>query len=164
MSSANRKVLLESYGSAYTRLKQALESIPETIWQYKPEPGEWSIHEILVHLADSEANMYIRARRFIAEPGSKVLAFDHDRWTSTLNYHQQNAGAALQLFRYLRELTYDLLRDQPENVWGNTVEHSEFGVMSLDQWLERADKHANDHIKQIKHNFELWVKQSKGIG
>jgi len=30
----------------------------------------------LLHLADAEANLYVRARRIIAEPGSKVLAFD----------------------------------------------------------------------------------------
>jgi hypothetical protein len=164
MSSKDRRLLLESYGSAYARLKQVLESIPGEMWQYKPAPAEWSIHEVILHLADSEANLYVRARRFIAEPGSKVLAFDHDRWTSTLNYHRQNAGAALQLFRYLRELTYDLLKDQPENVWVNTVEHSEYGVMTLDQWLERADKHANDHIHQIEHNFTIWLNRCKGIG
>jgi hypothetical protein len=164
MSLKDRKLLLESYGSAYARLTQALRSIPEEMWQYKPEPAEWSIHEIILHLTDSEANLYVRARRFIAEPGSKVLAFDHDRWTGALDYHKQNAGAALQLFRYLREPTYELLRDQPENVWSNTVEHSEFGVMTLDQWLERADKHANDHIKQIQHNSELWLNRNKGIG
>jgi hypothetical protein len=164
MSSTDRKRLLKFYGSAYARLKQALEAIPGEIWQYRPEPEGWSIHEVILHLADSEANLYVRARRFIAEPGSKVLAFNHDRWTSTLNYHEQNTGAALQLFRYLRELTYDLLKDQPENVWKNTVEHSEYGVMTLDQWLERADKHANDHIKQIQHNFTVWLNRGKGIG
>jgi hypothetical protein len=162
MSAADRKLLLESYGSSYMRLKQTLELIPRDMWQYKPKPAEWSIHEIILHLADSEANLYVRARRFIAEPGSKVLAFDHDRWTGSLNYHEQNPETALQLFRYLRELTYELLVLQPENVWDNTVEHSEFGVMTLDEWLERAAKHSDDHIKQIKHNFELWLSRCKG--
>ena len=158
MNWSERKSLLESYESAYKRLNQALATIPEEALHYKPAPSDWSIHEIMLHLTDSEANLYVRARRFIAEPGSRVLAFDHDRWTKMLDYHNQSFKAALQLFRYLRELTYELLINQPENLWQNTVEHSEFGIMTLDQWLERADKHANDHIAQIKANFRDWQK------
>ena len=68
--------------------------MPEKMWQYKPGPAEWSIHEVLVHLADSEANLYVRARRFIAEPGSKVLSFDNDLWAKALDYHKQDATGA----------------------------------------------------------------------
>ena len=35
-------------------------------------PDRWSIHEIILHLADSEATCYVRCRHFIAEPGSSV--------------------------------------------------------------------------------------------
>jgi hypothetical protein len=161
MNATERKRLLDSYKSAHARLIYTLASLPKEMWQYKPEPAEWSIHEIILHLADSEANLYIRARRFIAEPGSKVLAFDHDRWTSTLDYHKQSPEVALGLFQCLRELTYGLLKDQPDKIWGNTIEHSEYGIMTLDQWLVRADKHANDHIKQINGNYELWLKRKQ---
>jgi hypothetical protein len=158
MNSTERKRMLESYAAAHARLTQELSKIPREAWQYRPAPSEWNIHEVILHLADSEANLYVRARRFIAEPGSKVLAFDHDRWTAALDYHRQDAAAALELFKFLRVLTFQLLRMQPESVWGNTVEHSQYGVMTLDQWLERADKHANDHIGQIKNNFSAWKK------
>jgi len=57
------------------------------MWQYKPGPDRWSIHEIIVHLADSEANSYIRCRRFIAERGSRVMGYDENRWGNSLNYH-----------------------------------------------------------------------------
>jgi hypothetical protein len=160
MEQSKRKQLLESYASAHERLTETLNSIPKEARQYRPAPSEWSIHEIILHLADSETNMYVRARRFIAEPGSKVLAFDHDKWTGTLNYHRQNAETALELFRCLRELTYGLLKDVPVEMWKNTVEHSEYGVMTLDQWLERAGKHAKDHIGQIQHTYELWSKRN----
>ena len=155
MNPAERKLLLKSYGSAHSRLLKTLKTLPKAAWRYKPEPGEWSIHEVLLHLADAEANLYVRARRIIAEPGSKVLAFDHDLWAGRLSYDKQNAETALELFKCLRELTYDLLKDQPGEIWNNSVEHSQFGIMTLDQWLERADKHANDHITQIEKNYKL---------
>jgi len=39
------------------------------MWQYRPAPDRWTIHEIVVHIADSEANSYIRCRRCLAEKG-----------------------------------------------------------------------------------------------
>jgi hypothetical protein len=161
MNTTERKLHLESYQSAHTRLLQTLESLPKEMWKYKPVPEEWSVHEIIWHLADCEANFYVRARRIIAEPGSKVLAFDHDLWAAKLDYHKQSVEAALGFFKYLRGLNCELLQVQPENIWGNTVEHSQYGTLTLDQWLERADKHADNHIDQIKHNYELWLKRAQ---
>ena len=161
MNTAERERLLDSFKSAHGRLLAELKRMPEEAWRYRPAPGEWSTHEVILHLADSEANLYVRARRIIAEPGSKVLAFDHDAWTAKLDYHRQDTAAALALFKYLRVLTYNLLKMQPESVWNNTVEHSQYGVMTLDQWLERAAKHSDDHLSQIKNNFAAWQARSK---
>jgi hypothetical protein len=81
MTPQERKSKIRSYGKAYTELKQALRKFPKRMWKYKPAPERWSIHEIIVHLADSEANSYIRCRRFIAEPGKQVFGYDQDVWT-----------------------------------------------------------------------------------
>jgi hypothetical protein len=32
------------------------------MWKWKPAPDQWSIHEVIAHLADSEANGYARCR------------------------------------------------------------------------------------------------------
>ena len=161
MSAHDRKQLLASYASAPARLQKVLQSVPNQVWRYKPAPAEWSIHEIVLHLADAETNMYVRARCAIAEPGSRVMAFGQDRWAETLRYEAQDARLALELIRVIRELTSALLEGLPESVWANTIEHSEYGVMTLEQWLERAVKHANDHIQQIEGNLARWRQQAR---
>ena len=45
---------IEVYGSAYAMLIEALQEFPQTMWQYRPAPDRWTIHEIIVHIADSE--------------------------------------------------------------------------------------------------------------
>ena len=55
-------------------------------------------------------------------------------------------------------MTYELLKGQPDIVWTNTVEHSQYGMMTLEDWLFRADKHASDHLLQIQNNFDNWSK------
>ena len=53
---------IESYGNAYEALVAAVGKFPREIWQFRDEHGCWSIHEHVVHIADSEANSYVRCR------------------------------------------------------------------------------------------------------
>lgn len=55
---------IESYGKAHQFLIEALPRFPREMWQFRPAPSEWSIHEIVVHIADSEAASFFRCRRF----------------------------------------------------------------------------------------------------
>ena len=79
-----RRQQLESFGRGPALLSAALRQFPKKMWLHKPSPDRWSIHEIILHLADSEASAYIRCRRCIAEPESPVLKFDPARWAGTL--------------------------------------------------------------------------------
>ncbi len=159
MTPEERNEKIESYGNAYKNLIEALNELPKEMWQFKPSPVEWSIHEIIIHLADSEANGYIRCRRFIAEPGSKVMAYDQDRWATELSYHNQNINDALDLFRLLRLMTYNLIKYLPAKTWSNIVEHSGSGIITMNDWLNIYENHVTVHIAQMKRNFENWKKQ-----
>jgi len=150
---------IESYGAAYGKLIAALAQFPREMWQYRAAPDGWTIHEIIVHIADSEANSYTRCRRFIAEPGSPVLGYDEMGWAQRLNYHAQNPDAALELFKQLRAASYQLIKTLPEETWANTVVHSENGVMTMDNWLDVYDRHVPDHIAQMQAVFAAWQKQ-----
>ena len=76
MTIEDRTRKIEVYGSAYDELVQGLAQYPREMWSYKSDADPWTIHEVIVHLADSEANSYVRCRKFIAEPGSIVAAYD----------------------------------------------------------------------------------------
>jgi hypothetical protein len=156
MTPQERKSKIRSYGKAHTELKQALRKFPKRMWKFKPGPDRWSINEIIVHLADSEANSYIRCRRFIAEPGKPVLGYDEHGWSLALSYHKQNTEEALELFKCLRRGSYNLIKSLPDSVWSNTVEHSESGTMTFERWLEIYEKHTHSHIDQMKKNYEVW--------
>lgn len=159
MSDNNRAQKIESYGNAYTVLTEALEQFPKEMWHFKMSPDDWSIQELVVHITDSEANSYARCRRFIAEPGSNVMAYDEMQWARALNYHGQSAEVALELFKWLRLASYNLIKDLPEGVWANTVYHPENGTMTMDDWLDVYERHIPEHIAQMRLNYEAWKEQ-----
>lgn len=157
---ANR---IESYGMGYFKVVNALKEFPEDMWQYKPSPTQWSIHEIIIHLADSETMAYGRCRRFIAEPGSKILGYDQALWAVRLNYLDQSTEDALELFRLLRAMTYALIKTLPESVWNNVAEHSENGIMKLSEWLQTYDDHITKHIGQMQRVHNQWLKEGMNV-
>ena len=154
----NRKERIESYSKAYDKLVEAIKEIPREMWHYKPAPNKWSIHEIIIHIADSEANSFCRAKKFIAEPGSTVMAYDQDAWAIKLDYSNQNTEDALELFKLLRRITYNVIKDLPDEIWNNHIMHPENGRMTMDDWLVVYDNHIPIHINQMKRNYAAWQK------
>ena len=159
MDIEERNQKIESYGKAHRRLVAAIKRFPQEMWTFRPSRERWTIHEIIAHIADSEANSYVRCRRLIAEPGSTVLGYDENRWAVNLHYHHQSAADALELFKWLRRSSYTLIKDLPETAWANTVTHTENGRMTLEDWLDTYERHIPDHIRQMQAVYEDWLKQ-----
>jgi hypothetical protein len=155
-----RQEKIESYGKAYEMLVTALEQFPQEMWQFKADAEDWSIHELIIHIADSEANSFGRGRKAIVEPGSTVMAYDEGQWAKTLRYHEQSTADALELFKWLRHNTYQLIRHLPDSVWAHTIEHPENGTMTLADWLDVYERHVPEHIAQMRRVFEAWKRPS----
>ncbi len=157
MTREERRQKLESFGRAPALLSAALRQYPKKMWLHKPSMDRWSIHEIILHLADSEATSYVRCRRFIAEPGSPVLDFDAARWAGSLGYFHQSTREALEIIRRLRKMTYQLIVTLPEPVWSHTVDHPGVGSIDLERWIEIQERHVPHHIEQMKQNYAEWL-------
>ena len=157
MNAEERKQRIKLYGNGYDLLIEALDSIPKRMWKFKPAPTEWSVHEVIVHLADSETNAALRARRLIAEPGNPIMAYDQDIWAIKLNYHDRDVNDALKMVKFARKTTHQLLKSLPDEVFKNTIIHPEYEKpYTFTMWLTVYSEHIPGHIEQIKKNYELW--------
>ena len=70
MNDLDRTKLLEAYKDGPPALQQALSSFPNEMWDFKSASDSWSIHEIVVHLADTEVQSHVRFRTIISEPST----------------------------------------------------------------------------------------------
>lgn len=147
---------LKNFKDGFEKLRTALQNYPKQVFDYKPSSVEWSIREILIHLADSEANAYTRCRKILAEPGSEIMVYDQDKWADELNYKNQDIDLALELFADLRIVTYILLKSLPDDKWSNYIIHPERGKLTLEQWLEIYSNHVDVHINQMNRNLAAW--------
>ena len=161
MTPAERKQKIKAYADGHKVLVKTLKKLPKRMWKWKPAPEKWSIHEILVHLADSECNGALRARLFLAEPGQPVMAYDQDVWAQKLNYHAQDPNEALALVGQVRRMTHKLIRNLPESAWAARCVHPEYENYTFERWLEIYGGHAHKHAAQMQRNYAAW-KQTKG--
>ena len=154
---ATRSAKIAAYGAAYETLMAGLRELPGEMWHFRDEHGCWSIHEHLIHITDSEVNSYIRCGRLIAEPGKSLMAYDENGWASALGYAERSAEEALELFRILRQQTYELVKTLPESTWANTCYHPENGDMTLDDWLDVYAAHIPEHLQYMRENYQAWL-------
>ena len=160
MNQAERNEKIELYGKGFDLLLETLKDIPREMWKFKLEPKEWSVHEILIHLADSESNAALRARKLIVEPGGTLMGYDQNQWTVALDYHDQSYEDALEIVRLVRKTTYELLKKQPEEVFEHSVKHPEYEEpYTFEQWLNIYSEHIPGHIEQIRNNYRIWRDQ-----
>jgi hypothetical protein len=116
----------------------------------RPEPGKWSIAEIMAHMADAELVIGYRLRLILASNGTPIQAFDQDAWAETFNYGTSDSKKALETFRALRESNLRLLSSVSSRLWKNYGEHQERGRETVEHIVRLIAGHDLNHIKQVE--------------
>lgn len=152
------KELLTKYSSGYDLLIKQLEQIPKEVIFYKPSPEQWSVSEILIHLADSEAHGFVRGKKIIAESGGKVCVYNQQIWADALFYSQMDYRDALEMIRIIRKSLHKVLTLISEDTWHNYIFHPETGKITLIDWIQLYIDHIDIHVQQMHRNFYDWKK------
>jgi hypothetical protein len=156
LSRAEREALIQRYADGPARLKAALATVPAEVLQWRPEPGEWSAHEVVVHCADSETNAAARIRYLAAEADPVILGYDEAEWARRFDYHDHPLEPALALVEAVRANTVLLIRRMHEEAWQRVGRHSESGRYSAEDWLTIYAEHLDVHARQIEANVAAW--------
>lgn len=151
----NRRRILDSYSYAPTALSIAVREFPRRMWFFKPNPKRRSIHEIVLHLADSEAVDYVFCRQLIAT-GFASGTPNVEPWMDSLGYFHQGTKEALKIIHTLRLATAKLLHAVPEPRWIVVANHPVYGELTFEEWLGRQERHIPEHIQHMRENFGIW--------
>lgn len=117
---------------------------------YSPGEGEWSIHEHLAHLRDTEQEVYLPLLRWATVP-EMLDPLDYSRKA----WHERRYDAAEPLARVLDDLQRmrdeELLifRDMPDSIWTRWRTDTRWGPLTC-QWIaESIYRHALDHLQGV---------------
>lgn len=156
LTAEQRESLIRTYAAGPARLRAALAKVPSAALQWRPAPGKWSAHEVVVHCADSETNSHMRVRYLLGETAPVIQGYDQDAWAKTFDYHTHPIEPALAAVDAVRANTVPLLRRLPESAWARAGTHSESGRYSVEDWLRIYADHLETHSRQIERNVAAW--------
>jgi hypothetical protein len=149
MDQEERKTLIARYRDGYSAIAEALLRITPEELDARPGPGRWSPREIVHHLADSEMTAGIRLRRLLAEDRPQIQGYDQDEFARRLHYDRPHE-TSLELFKYVRTSTAEILERMQPADWLREGTHSEMGRYSAETWLSVYAAHAHKHARQIR--------------
>jgi hypothetical protein len=156
LSAAERTTLIDRYERGPALLKAALAKILPEALQWRPAPGKWSAHEVIVHCADSESNAHGRIRYLLAEEKPVIQGYDQARWAQQLDYHDLPMAPALATVEAVRANTVPLLRRTSDAAWARTGTHTESGTYGALDWLRSYAEHLEIHTRQLERNLAAW--------
>ncbi len=132
------------------RLARLIAGVPRLKLRRQPEPGKWSIAEIVAHLADTEVVVGYRIRAILGAPGTEIQAFDQDKWAQSMNYGKSDARKSVEHFSAFRKANLDLLKSLSPAQWKYHGMHAERGEESIETIARLSAGHDMNHLKQIE--------------
>jgi DinB family protein len=159
---AQRAALIQRYADGPAAFEAALTRVPPQAMQWRPAPGKWTVHEVVIHCADSETNAHMRIRYVIAETDPVIVGYDQDRWATVLGYHDLPLEPALATIRAVRANTLPLIRRFTEEQWRRKARHTEYPEYGAEKWLETYAEHLEVHVRQIARNLAAWEAGGRG--
>lgn len=144
------EALIEEYGRGYAMLREALEGLGEEELRFKPAPDKWSIHQILIHVTDSEILSTHRLKKVLAEEEPILISFDQNAWVNNLGYDLLDREQHLLLFQLLRSSIQTILDHLTTKQAERVGVYNDAGRFTFKQLLEFRVQHVRDHLSQIE--------------
>jgi hypothetical protein len=117
----------------------------------RPEPGKWSVQEIVAHLADAELAFGWRIRNITVTPGADLPWWDEHLWSERLSYSRIPTRASLAAFTAGRVANVGVLRRLPAGAWAGAYGvHARRGRQTLEDFVAMEAAHDLNHLRQIE--------------
>lgn len=129
------------------KLQAITQKLSAANLEKSPDPGKWSVKQILSHLADCELVFGFRLRQTLAQNHSVIQPFDQDDWAKT--YAAYDVKTAFATFSAMRAWNLALIRSRVPEDLAREVTHPERGTMTFQTIVETMGGHDINHLGQL---------------
>jgi hypothetical protein len=148
MDPARRAELVAQYRDGVGVVREALEGVTDDELDRRAGADEWTVREIVHHLADSEMTSAIRLRKLLVEDDPVIQGYDEPAYARRLTMDRP-LDAALDAFDAARRSTLEIVERMTDADWQRAGTHTQSGRYSAETWLEIYAAHGHEHADQI---------------
>jgi len=155
-SSEQRNEFIAQIESAPAELQQAVAGLSED--QLDTHYKNWSIRQIVHHLADSHVHSYIRFKWALTEDVPTIKPYDEGRCAALEDSLSGEIDSALALYDAIHARWVQLMHTMSVEDFARTFHHPETGrTVRLDEALCYYAWHCRHHTGQI-----TWLREQYG--
>jgi len=148
-ASAERQAMIKTIQELPATLETTINGLSDAQLD-APYEDEWTIRQVVHHLADSHMNSFIRLKLILTEDQPQLKPYDQEAWATLTDTAGMPLEASVSILRGLHQRWVALFESLSEEDWQRTGYHPEIGDLSADDLLQIYDRHCREHIEQIK--------------
>ncbi|MBE2270454.1 MAG: DinB family protein [Anaerolinea sp.] len=144
--------LLQHMKYGLPAVREAVASIPAA-WLTKPfAEGEWTVHEILVHMIDAERIFAYRALRIGRGDTTPLPGFDQDPYVPLSRANERSLASILAEYEAVRAASLTLFESfsAEDYLRLGTASNNPASVRALGYMLVGHEQH---HLKSLRANY-----------
>jgi uncharacterized damage-inducible protein DinB len=139
--------VIETFAAGGERLRRAVAGLSRDDLRALPGPGDWSIQELVIHLADSDAIAIDRMKRILTEDNPPLLYADEQAYVANLFCDEQSLDDAVLLFDVGRRQFAGVLRKLPDAAFARAGTHNRKGRVTLGEMVADYVAHLDHHLQ-----------------
>ena len=150
LATSERQKLLEQIKCFPEELVQVVSGLTDQQLKTVSIPGEWTVQQIVHHLADSHMNAFVRMKLILTMENPNLLGYPQDAWALLPDVNAIPIEASLGILRGIHARWTALFESLPDDDWGKKGFHSENGEVTIEDILKTYSWHGGNHIDQIQ--------------
>src|SRR5579859_4904607 len=155
------EAMITAYAGLSDEITAALDGLSEADLDLERAPNEWSIRQIIHHLALSTSLSLMSIETVLVNPGSVFVRppYDQERWVVVLDYKHQPIGTSLALISAVQAHITRLLRQVPDS-WDHSIvrkfaTEDEGHTATLSDMITIQIEHTTAHLDEIRQTRKI---------
>jgi len=147
---AYREDLLTALERMVIELPKTVADIPSRAWHQPLGDDSNTPHYILAHLRELEDQVFsIQLRRILDEETPLVPVFNDDAWMAVHYKPEEPTMTIVEDFVKLRKHELNGLRKLSPPAWSRIARHPQWGVHTLQWWVELQLDYSAQQLKEL---------------
>lgn len=149
VTAEKRQKWIEEIASAPGLLRKAVARLTAEQLDTTYRPGGWTVRQVVHHLADSHAHVYIRYRLALTESEPTIKGYDAAAWAELSDARTGPVEPSLALFDALHQRWVSLLRSLQAEDFARAFRRPDSQVVTLNRALQTYAWHGRHHVAHI---------------
>lgn len=139
---------LDAMSDTPGRIRAVVSKLSAADLERSHAPGKWTVRQLLVHLAQTELALPVRARMAVSQTGYVAQPFDQNDWMAA--EPGVDATTALDAYLAVRQMNLQFFSGLSPADRAKAFHHPEYGDINIEWLMRQIAGHELHHLRQFE--------------